>query len=488
MHDETEDLKVPGIMSQPELKAELLTYGYDELAIKRMSWPQMIDVVKEERSLAVPPPPAVFLGMPDTLDYIFDGHAGASPSGAERWMRCTQSLGMSRAFLETLSPNQLDAMAAGSSVSRQGTTAHAAAALGVDLAMGTISQEEHDAHLLELALMPEVESEAYDEEMAEYVQHYVDLVSAFHREGRTVLLESRVTAIVPLVGEMEGEVHELSGSGDTIVLPTDDISEIVIVDYKHGEGIDVDVEENPQIRIYGLGALGLLANEEGELDVDVSTIRYFIVQPRSGGVKEWVETVDELLDWRDEVLAPALTAALTGVGAEYVPEAEVCQWCVAKGACPALIEARVAAAADLFDAIVMEEIETPLLSDEDLGKFLDQAMGVGKVLEELKAEAQRRLYRGQSVPGFKLVSYTPPSYWSDKAEEKLAKHPRFWKPPTLMTPAQAQVLLKGNAKALENIEKLIVRPDKRPVIGRTDDRRKEWTERAPEQMFDVEGD
>ena len=63
----------------------------------------------EAEQAALPPdqqPRPMFLGMPDTKDFIFDGHMGAGPSGAERWMHCTASLGAARSFLETLSPNQ----------------------------------------------------------------------------------------------------------------------------------------------------------------------------------------------------------------------------------------------------------------------------------------------------------------------------------------------------------------------------------------------
>ena len=58
---------------------------------------------------------SLFIGMPVTRDYIFDGHAGAGPSGAERWMNCTESLGAARRFLETLSPNQQAEFAVGGS-------------------------------------------------------------------------------------------------------------------------------------------------------------------------------------------------------------------------------------------------------------------------------------------------------------------------------------------------------------------------------------
>src|SRR5690606_10673586 len=114
----------PGGMSQAALRAELLAkHNYLDLEIEEMNWPQMIDAVatgRRQRELEaeakaeadaaqaeIEAHAATLLVLdPDTRDYLFDGHAGAGPSGSDRWMNCTESLGLSRKFLETLTPNQ----------------------------------------------------------------------------------------------------------------------------------------------------------------------------------------------------------------------------------------------------------------------------------------------------------------------------------------------------------------------------------------------
>lgn len=280
-------------------------------------------VIAEAAETDVAEPPALFIGMPTTMDYVFDGHAGAGPSASERWLHCTASLQASREFLETLTPNQQAEFAHSGDAARQGTTAHAVGEAEANLALGRLTQQELDATLLMLSQKDE--AEAYDEEMAEYVTEYTDLIRQFaHDRGAdNVLIEARVEAAVPLTGDYDGEVYGVRGSGDCIVLPTVEEPELVVVDLKYGDGIDVSVDENPQVRIYGLGALALLVDDEGNLTgltLDDRVV-YYIVQPRLGGIKVWSETVGDLLEWRDEVLAPALTKALAGVpgGATFNP-------------------------------------------------------------------------------------------------------------------------------------------------------------------------
>jgi hypothetical protein len=502
-------------MSQQALVDELLdSHGWSEDDVQPWrkpkgwnlrAWNEMIDAVcrerlareKESKVEAQP----IFIGMPDTRDYIFDGHAGAGPSGAERWMNCTESLGAARAFLETLTPNQQKAYAQGSEAARQGTTAHAAAEAEVLFLLGEITQEERDSTLMELAINPVNESEAYDADMAEHVSVYVDLISQYlDEDDRKVLVEQRVEAVIPLTFKLPdgSDYYIVKGNGDCIILPSASEPTLTVVDYKHGEGLDVSVDGNPQVRVYGLGGLDLLTDADGNLTADIHEIEYVIVQPRLGGIKVWKESVDDLLDWRDDVLSPALTAALTGEGATFAPSDETCHWCPARGGCAALAEQRMAAARELFDVITEAEYEngvgsfpeTGSLTDARLGSLLGQIKGIIGIYEDLKDEAQRRLHRGGEVPGFHLVNYQPPRVWKEKAAERLPNSGAtsiLWTEPKLLSPTQALGVLK--AEKIEDtsvVENLIDKPAVRPVVAPVTDRRKAWEGVPPEQMFKVE--
>lgn len=445
-------------------------------------------------------PPPIFLGIPGVKDYVFDGHAGAGPSGAERWMNCTMSLTASRRFLETLTPNQQREFARAGISARQGTTAHAVGEVEANFILGRVTAEEVQHTLVELAAMPEEEAEAYSPEMAEYVTEYTDIVKSYadERGSEHVLIESRVEAVIPLTGVHEGEFYAIAGSADLGVLPVvgkrvrKALRSLVVGDLKYGNGIDVDVDGNPQIRLYALGMLAELIDEDGNLPAGLEEIEYIIAQPRLGGVKTWSESVDDLLAWRDEELAPALTLALFGEdeGATYNPSELACQWCPARGGCAALAEQRIEQGAALFEAVQDAEFtdgpgalpDVGALSNERLGELLQQALGITKITGELKAEAQRRLHRAESVKGFQLVSYTPRRQWKDRAQEGLGELVGVWTEPVLMTPTQALAAVKGTEEE-KVVERWVHAPDKRPVIAPEGDRRKPWTGAAPEAMF-----
>lgn len=468
---------------------------------------QMMEEMDNERAMAMAEyaeaNPPIFIPITGVKDYVFDGHMGAGPSGAERWMNCTGSLDLSRQFLETLTRNQQLQFADAGKAAREGTVAHAAAETQVNLMLGNISPEEAENTLLSLTVEPEAD-EAYTEEMAEWITQYVDLVKQYVDAGHLVSVESRLEAGIPLPEPLPNgdEVYWVAGSADFIALPTDeDPTTLTVGDLKYGDGVWVEVDENPQVRIYALGALLKVMDEDGNLPDALTTIDYHIIQPRLGGIKSWTEPLDDLLSWRDDVLAPALSAALRGLddGAELTPGEQQCQWCPVRGNCPALAELAVERAGDLFDVINEAELngeafpETGPLSDKRLGELLKMATDLVAIKDDLKAEAERRLHRGAQVPGFCLVNYTPPRKWHDDAPEKVKKLKGLdaeqkraaFKPPTLLTPKQAAeaLLLKGVDNAEDILKPLYDTPDKRPVVAKEGDRRSLWTGKPPEQMF-----
>jgi hypothetical protein len=245
---------------------------------------------------------------------------------------------------------------------------------------------------------------------------------------------------------------------------------------------------------------------------DITTAEYVIVQPRLGGIKVWTESLDDVLTWRDEVLAPALTAALygsdnlPGEGSTFNPSESACQWCPARGGCPALIEDRMAAGASMFDEVLEAEvsgnpIDATIMSNERLGEVLAQIQGAVDLHKDIKEEVQRRLHRGQHVPLHELVNYTPPRSYKEGAAEAIEAAvkdktiPSIYKPPALMTPTQALTLLKEQTEAREWLEQQIDVHDVKPVVGpdaerraARGDKRKSWNGRPPESMFADETD
>lgn len=425
-----------------------------------------------------------------TQDYIFNGHAGAGPSSASRWLDCTASLEATRQFLETRSEAELELIAVPSLAAQQGTTAHAAAEIELRGVLGELTPEEVKTALDELK--EQRQETAYSHQMADDLHEYIDLVSDYINSGREVLLESKVKA---RIRKPSGGVHFVKGSADCIVLPSEKVRELVVADLKYGSGVDVQAEENEQIRLYALGAAALAP--KGSID----TVQYIIAQPRAGGIKTWSEPLSSLVAWRESI-APRVEAALDGVGggAEFKPSESNCMFCPARQVCVPFIEDSVAQSKELFDELDEAEVaqkEKPFaiekLDDRRLAYLLVQALAATKLAEELKKEAQHRMERGAELNGLKLVNYTPPRKWSKGTEEKIlsgeiamtdeqreAIFTRKIKTPKIVV----DETLRGDTDLAAYLQDFIEYPEPKPVVALENDRRKEWKPLTPEQMFE----
>ena len=72
-----------------------------------------------------------------------------------------------------------------------------------------------------------------------------------------------------------------------------------ITDYKHGKGVEVSAANNPQMRLYALGALKKYMPIFGDT---IQTVSMAIVQPRiTEHVDEEELTVADLLSWGEQI-------------------------------------------------------------------------------------------------------------------------------------------------------------------------------------------
>ena len=71
-------------------------------------------------------------------------------------------------------------------------------------------------------------------------------------------------------------VAESFGTADCIIVAD---GMLTVIDFKYGLGILVEAEENPQMRMYALGALNLF-----ESLYDIQTVRMIIFQPRRDNI------------------------------------------------------------------------------------------------------------------------------------------------------------------------------------------------------------
>jgi hypothetical protein len=204
----------------------------------------------------------------------------------------------------------------------------------------------------------------------------------------------------------------------------------IILDWKFGDGVPVDAEENEQLMFYAAAALKTASTAWAFQDA--AEVELVIVQPPH--TRRWVTTFARLRDFqRDLVNAVKLSAkpdAPLAIG-------DHCRWCTAKPVCPQMTGA------------VDRAVHTALkdISDEALGQALTLAAKLEDFIADARALAQARLEKGMSVAGWKLVPKRAVRQWADEGKAAAALRAAglgadvIYKQ-ELLSPAQAEKVTK----------------------------------------------
>ena len=194
------------------------------------------------------------------------------------------------------------------------------------------------------------------------------------------------------------------GTGDCII-----VSDILleIIDYKHGKGIPVNAVNNPQLRLYALGA-----DEIFSYMYDYASVRCTIVQPRLDSVSEESLPIDELKQWAMAEVVEKAKLAWRGTG-EFHP-GEHCRFCSAKAVC----SARVAESLKLFNT-GLEAVG--VITDEQVADILPMLNEAEEWIKDIRAYAENQARNGVKIRGYKLVQGKRPNrQWSDPDEVEAA--------------------------------------------------------------------
>lgn len=363
-------------------------------------------------------------------------HAKLSPSKAERWFKCPGSIRMSELVPEPET----------SEYAAEGTVAHAAA-------------ERCLWENLDAVEIPE--DDTYNDEMAECIQLYLDVVreAGEQQPDSTLLVEHRFKI-----------TDDVWGTNDACVFK--DHGKMTIFDLKYGRGVQVDVEDNPQLMIYLLGAAQ---------ETDCWEFEICIVQPRGyhpdGKVRRLTVTPAMIQAFHYEL---DNNVEKTQDPNAYLHAGEHCRWCPVAGQCP---EQAKEALTQFEPVVVGPEME--LMSAEQLGSILTRSKELKTWLEALEKWGKKLLLEGMNVPGMKLVhSSGHRKFREDRDIEALAvsQNVDCFTEPKQISPAEFEKRLgKKGVKPKERKEildgytmtpstqALVIESDKRPAIRNADE-------------------
>ena len=374
-------------------------------------------------------------------------HALLSASSSRRWLNCTPSARLEAQFAEET----------GNSVyAEEGTAAHALA-----------------EHKLKRCLKKRSKRPVSDyqcDEMEEctdgYVSYAMEQVELARQECRdpVVLIEQRL--------DYSAYVPEGFGTGDLLIV-ADRV--LTVVDLKYGKGVAVDAEWNPQMMLYGLGALELFGAV-----YDIDTVRMTIYQPRLESVSTWEISVSGLMEWVETELKPKAALAINGEG--DFRSGSWCRFCKAKNTCRARAE-------EYLKLAQMEFKAPALLTDDEIAEVLKAADGLAKWSADVYAYAQdEAVTNGKKWNGFKLVEGRSSRKYTDEEEVAeaavAAGYTDIYKK-SLIGITEMEKLL-GKKKFAEILGKLVYKPQGKITLVPESDKRQEIMAATAEADFKEE--
>ena len=360
-------------------------------------------------------------------------HAYLPASASPMWLACPPSA--------KLCAQQEDH---GSPYAQQGTDAHELCQYLVEKALGYNVRD------------PTEDLTWYDAEMQEAAEGYCSFVMEQVAEAKKFCKDPLVCVEQTL--DFSKWVEHGFGTGDCVIV-ADEL--LHIIDFKYGVGVLVEATDNSQLKCYALGALDTF----GDL-YDIRRIRLSIYQPRRENIDTFELTVEELLRWADEVLAPTAKLAYAGEGEFHA--GDHCRFCKVRAVCRERANYSMELAKYDFE-------EAPTLDPEEIAAILPQIDTLVSWAEDVKAYALQQALSGQRYPGFKLVEGRSNRKYTDEAAVATAVLNAGYDPyEKKLLGITAMTRQLGKKKFDELLSGLIIKPQGKPVLAPESDKRPEF--------------
>ena len=356
-------------------------------------------------------------------------HAKVTASGAHRWLNCPASIERERHFPNISNPAAIE-----------GTKAHELAERKLKAWLKSGKRE---------AL------ECEDKVMQEATDGYRDYIIELVNELNDSLLEVEVRL------DLSSWIPEGFGTSDACIISTDTLH---IVDLKYGQGVRVDAPNNPQMRLYALGAIELYWPI-----YEFSRVKMHIYQPRLDHISTEEMNVEELRAW-GESIKPIAKKAFEGTD-----EAKSGDWCTF---CRCRFTCRTRAT-EMFE--VLEDQPKPsFLSLNEVAAYLPKLDSAIKWAKDLQSYALERAVAGESIQGYRLGEgrsirkITDEKALGAALQEAGYSQDQIWKPQEIQTITNLEKLVGKKAFA-ENYGEYLEKPKGKPVLIPTAS--------TPEEMF-----
>lgn len=421
-------------------------------------------------------------------------HSILSPSSSERWLSCTASVYLTRLVKRAKHANtqrDMDSVWADVEYFLPGQDRalfFIQASTWIENPTSIYAEEGTRAHdYAEKILKGKFDPKDLPKGM-ECVMQYVDICRTLqNRWGGEMWTETRV----PLYyfPQERGTIDMALIGGDRLC----------ITDYKHGMGVMVNVEQNPQLTNY---AYSVIKHYDEILDCTPSdAVEIRIIQPRirfGDTEKLWETTVGELAELAipikktADLILGTLDRSRDALELTFCPTESNCQFCDLKPICPVRAKAMMAPLVDTEEIEMTFELMNPepekskliaasLLSPEQLFKIYQNADHIRKILAEVETTLTGLAMQGNAVEGTKLVmgrkgnrKWTSEKEAADKLLEFIEEDV-IWEPQSLVSFATVEKLLKEAQVPKDVIAQIdkgfTTRSEARTVLALSSDKR-----------------
>ncbi len=306
-------------------------------------------------------------------------HALLSASSSKRWLNCPPSVKLEEGFENTTSV-----------FAEEGTLAHELGEITLRLNLGEFTKRKYSSQLTKI-----MNNELFTKDMPDYVDMYVDTCMEKVSEAKATTPDA--IAIVEQRLDFSQWVPDGFGTGDFVIIADGTME---ICDLKYGKGVQVSAKDNSQMRLYALGAIS-----QFEFLYDIQKVKMTIIQPRLDSISTDEMTVEQLLNWADEVVKPTAELAIKGEG-EFCT-GDHCKFCRAKAVCRARADKNMELAQYEFQ-------KPPTLDNNDIGFILNRVDELTSWAKDVKEYALNQALKGEELDGFKVVEGKSNRKWANE--------------------------------------------------------------------------